>query len=151
MQCLACHPDASSRLARQTSRDDLQPRSEYLPMAQVNALSPDGRCKAFDAAADGYGRGEGVAAAVLQPVSKYEEDSGRDMLALLQGSAINQDGRSSSLTVSIAPHLASCLNCYQFDHNQLIRDAALRCMTAVSYTYFHTLCFGSQEQMCLGR
>ena len=74
-----------------------------MPMAQVNALSLDGRCKAFDAAADGYGRGEGVAVAVLQPDSEDEEDTGRVTLALLTSSAVNQDGRSSSLTVSITP------------------------------------------------
>ena len=70
---------------------------------QVNALSPDGRCKAFDAAADGYGRGEGVAVTVLQPVSEQEDGEGRGTPTLLMGSTVNQDGRSSSLTVSTDP------------------------------------------------
>ena len=65
---------------------------------QVNALSPDGRCKAFGAEADGYGRGEGYIATVLESLARKTGD--RQVLALLTGSAVNQDGRSSSLTVS---------------------------------------------------
>ena len=67
-------------------------------MTQVHALSPDGRCKAFGAEADGYGRGEGYATIVLEPAAA---GAGAVAVALFAGSAINQDGRSSGLT---APH-----------------------------------------------
>ena len=69
-------------------------------MTQVSALSPDGRCKAFGADADGYGRGEGVATIMMRPQEDTEEGVGHRPLALLLGSAVNQDGRSSSLTVN---------------------------------------------------
>ena len=75
----------------------LVPTSATSAMTQVHALSPDGRCKAFGAEADGYGRGEGYAAVVLEPAAA----SSSRALALFVGSAVNQDGRSSGLT---APH-----------------------------------------------
>ena len=130
--CIVLHATLTQALSpRQASVIRCRP-SLHMLMAQVNALSPDGRCKAFDAAADGYGRGEGVAVAVLQPFSGHEEGTGRATLALLTGSAVNQDGRSSSLTVSAAQHIAIYLVCYAHDYNQVISSAALHDMPAHS-------------------
>jgi acyl transferase domain-containing protein/acyl carrier protein len=65
-------------------------------------LSPDGRCKAFAATADGFGRGEGCGLVVLKRLSDVVP--GRDrVLAVIRGSAINQDGASSGLTVPNGP------------------------------------------------
>lgn len=65
---------------------------------QVRALSPDGRCKTFDASANGYVRSEGVAAIVLKRLSDAIAE--RDhILAVVRGTAINHDGRTSGLTV----------------------------------------------------
>jgi acyl transferase domain-containing protein len=66
--------------------------------SQARMLSADGRCKAFDAAADGYGRGEGCGAVILKRLSDAVADRDR-VLAIIRGSAVNQDGRSSGLTV----------------------------------------------------
>ncbi|WP_433928151.1 type I polyketide synthase [Sorangium cellulosum] len=68
---------------------------------QLKALSPDGRCKAFDARANGFVRGEGCGVVVLKRLSDALADGDR-VLALIRGSAVNQDGRSSGLT---APNL----------------------------------------------
>ena len=67
-------------------------------MNSSGALSPDGRCKSFDAAADGYGRGEGCGAVVLKKLSDARRQ-GDAVLAVVYGSAINHDGPSSGLTV----------------------------------------------------
>ncbi|NJM66118.1 MAG: alpha/beta fold hydrolase [Acaryochloris sp. RU_4_1] len=65
--------------------------------SQAQMMATDGRCKTFDAAANGYVRGEGCGVIVL----KRFKDAVRDrdaILALIQGSAINQDGRSNGIT-----------------------------------------------------
>lgn len=66
-------------------------------LSKLQALSPDGRCKAFDASADGMGRGEGCGVVVLERLSDALA-AGRTIHALIRGSAVNQDGRSSSFT-----------------------------------------------------
>ncbi|MBK8254807.1 MAG: SDR family NAD(P)-dependent oxidoreductase [Polyangiaceae bacterium] len=65
--------------------------------AKMNALAPDGRCKTFDARADGYVRGEGGGIIVLKRLSDAHRD-GDPIFALVRGSAVNQDGRSTGLT-----------------------------------------------------
>ncbi|WP_394823177.1 SDR family NAD(P)-dependent oxidoreductase [Pendulispora albinea] len=67
-------------------------------MCRLRALAPDGRCKTFDAAADGYGRGEGCGMIVLKRLSDAEA-AGDRVLAVIRGTASNHDGPSAGLTV----------------------------------------------------
>lgn len=68
-----------------------------IAMCQLGAIAPDGRCKAFDARADGYVRGEGGAVVVLKPLSRALADGDR-IHSVLLGSAVNNDGFSNGLT-----------------------------------------------------
>jgi 6-methylsalicylic acid synthase len=62
----------------------------------AGAISPDGRCKSFDAGANGYGRGEGAGIIVLKRLSDAERDGDR-VLAVIRGSAVNQDGHTNGI------------------------------------------------------
>ncbi|KYF75504.1 hypothetical protein BE18_28805 [Sorangium cellulosum] len=66
-------------------------------LARTQALSPNGRCQTFDASANGFVRGEGCGLIVLKRLSDARRDGDR-IWALIRGSAINQDGRSTGLT-----------------------------------------------------
>ncbi|MCC6456162.1 MAG: acyltransferase domain-containing protein, partial [Caldilineaceae bacterium] len=67
-----------------------------------NMMAGNDRCKTFDAAADGYVRGEGCGVVVLKRLSEAVAD-GDNVLAVIRGSAINQDGRSNGLTAPNGP------------------------------------------------
>ncbi len=68
-----------------------------IAFSKARMLAPDGRCKAFDAAADGFVEGEGCGVVVLKRLSDAQAD-GDPILAIVRGSAINQDGASAGLT-----------------------------------------------------
>ncbi|WP_239651188.1 type I polyketide synthase [Mycobacterium sp. UM_Kg27] len=67
--------------------------------SKARVMAPDGRCKTFDADADGYVRGEGAGVVVLKPLSRALEDND-PVYAVIRGSATNSDGRTNGL---IAP------------------------------------------------
>ncbi|ELS00023.1 type I polyketide synthase, partial [Gloeocapsa sp. PCC 73106] len=69
---------------------------------QARMLAADGRCKTFDASADGFVRSEGCGVIVLKRLSEAIA-SQDNILAIIRGSAVNQDGRSSGLTVPNGP------------------------------------------------
>lgn len=74
----------------------LHPATDVM-LTKSAILSPDGRCRSFDAQANGFGRGEGCGMVVLKRLSDAQADGDR-ILALLRGSAVNHDGTKALLT-----------------------------------------------------
>ncbi|QUR66897.1 SDR family NAD(P)-dependent oxidoreductase [Mycobacterium spongiae] len=74
----------------------LRPETQ-IAISAWGLLSPHGRCATFDAAADGFVRGEGAGVVVLKRLTDAVRD-GDQVLAVVRGSAINQDGRSNGIT-----------------------------------------------------
>ena len=71
-------------------------------------LSPSARCRMWDIGADGYARGEGIAAVVLKPLSKAIED-GDFIECIIRATGINQDGRTPGLTMPSATAQAALI------------------------------------------
>lgn len=72
--------------------------NNYIFLTRSKALSPDGRCKTFDAKANGFARGEGCGVVILKRLSDAQK-AGDNVLAVIRGSAVNNDGPAGGLTM----------------------------------------------------
>jgi myxalamid-type polyketide synthase MxaB len=90
----------------------------FISLCKAHMLAPDGRCKTFDARANGYVRGEGCGVIVLKRHADALAD-GDHILALIRGSAMNHNGHTSGLTVPSGPAQQEVIR-------SALRDAGLR-------------------------
>ncbi len=100
---LACHSlhEGESDLALAGGCSLLMEPSGSASASAQGMLSPTGRCRAFDAAADGFVRSEGCAVVMLKRLPDALRDGDR-ILAVVRGTAANQDGRSPTITMPSA-------------------------------------------------
>jgi thioester reductase-like protein len=80
----------------------------FITYSHAHMMAADGRCKTFDASADGYVRGEGCGVVVLKRLADAQRDGDR-ILAIVRGSAVNQDGLSNGLTAPNGPSQQSVI------------------------------------------
>lgn len=83
--------------------------SVTLNHSRARMLAADGRCKAFDAAADGFIRSDGCGLLILKRLSDAKA-AGDNIFAVIHGSAVNQDGKTSGLTVPNGPSQKAVIN-----------------------------------------
>jgi acyl transferase domain-containing protein len=95
---------------------------QTIAYSQARMMAPDGRCKTFDALADGYVRGEGCGVVVLKRLRDAIGDRDR-IQAIIRGSAINQDGLSNGLTAPNGPSQQAVIR--QALHNAKVSPAQI--------------------------
>ncbi len=71
---------------------------QFVVESSLHMLSPSGRCRMWDAGADGYARGEGAAAVFLKPLSRALAD-GDHVRGIIRETGVNSDGRTRGVTV----------------------------------------------------
>ncbi len=117
----------------------------YVGFCRMGMLSPEGRCRAFDAGASGFVRSEGAGMVVLKPLAQALADGDR-VYAVIRGTAMNQDGRTPGMTVPSQEAQEALLR-------QACRDAGVQPAT-IQYVEAHgtgTLVGDPIEARALGR
>ncbi|KAJ5970419.1 polyketide synthase/peptide synthetase [Penicillium vulpinum] len=91
----------SSRVAVAAGSNLILGPENYISESKLNMLSPDGRSRMWDAKANGYARGEGIASVVLKTLSAALED-GDEIECIIRETGVNQDGQTNGITLPSA-------------------------------------------------
>ncbi|KAJ5561983.1 hypothetical protein N7535_003554 [Penicillium sp. DV-2018c] len=92
-------------------------------LSYMHMMSPDGISHSFDESANGYGRGEGIGAVLLKPLSAALAD-GDNIRAVIRGTGINQDGRTPGITLPSPTAQANLIRSVYERHGISMRDTA---------------------------
>ena len=97
---LACHSlwDGDCDMALVGGVNVIIGPASFIAFCAASMLSPDGRCKAFDASANGFVRGEGAGMVLLKPLSRAVADHD-PIYAVITGSGVNQDARTNGIAM----------------------------------------------------
>jgi len=98
----------TSRMAVAAGTNLLLSPFGYISESKLSMLSPTGRCQMWDANADGYARGEGVAALILKPLSTALAD-GDHVECIIRETGVNQDGKTKGITMPSAVSQATLI------------------------------------------
>ncbi|KAI9783832.1 MAG: Type I Iterative PKS [Geoglossum umbratile] len=99
---------STSRVAVAAGTNLLLHTIPYISESKLNMLSPTGRSRMWDAGADGYARGEGVAVVILKTLSSALED-GDHIECIIRETGVNQDGKTKGITMPNAIAQASLI------------------------------------------
>ena len=116
----------------------------------MGALSKDGKCKTFDAAADGYGRSEAVGAVVLKRLSLAQADSGC-ILGIVRGTAVNQDGKSASFMAPNGPSQQAVIRAALRDGGVEAHEVAYVETHGTGTALGDPMEVGALQQVCIGQ
>ncbi|KAI1085697.1 hypothetical protein F5B20DRAFT_519373 [Whalleya microplaca] len=100
--------NGTSRVAVACGTNLLLSAFTFITLSKLSMLSPTSRCRMWDADADGYARGEGVACVVMKTLSQAIQD-GDDIACVIREVGVNQDGRTKGLTMPSATAQASLI------------------------------------------
>ncbi len=119
----ACHSiwNGNSQLALIGGVNIMHRPEMFISLCKGSFLAPDGRSKAFDASADGYGRGEGAGMIVVKPLADAERD-GDKIYGLIRATGCNQDGRTDGITVPNADSQKALIRKVSHKANVDLRD-----------------------------
>jgi hybrid polyketide synthase/nonribosomal peptide synthetase ACE1 len=108
----------------------------FVSESKLKMLSPDGRSKMWDAEANGYARGEGVAAVFLKTLTRALAD-GDNIQCIIRETGVNQDGRSQGITMPSATAQAALIReTYSKSGLDIMKD---RCQVSVNCPEEHRL------------
>ncbi|KAI6085990.1 hypothetical protein F4821DRAFT_278997 [Hypoxylon rubiginosum] len=107
-EAVQCLRNGTSKVAVACGTNLLLSPFTFITLSKLSMISPNSRCRMWDADANGYARGEGVACVVMKTLSQAIQD-GDDIACVIREVGVNQDGRTKGLTMPSAAAQAALI------------------------------------------